>query len=279
MKQRNQRNRIDHLLPQGYLEGFTDPDAPGTLSVFDIKKRRWFESGPPAVGASRGYFDYFDYFDYSLESRPDQTADESFRRFEEDFPNVRRQMVAAGFTGWEQHLDFLLGYAQMLRARTQMFREQELKSFKGLELLRLKGPAAGEQSTFEYEPVPAEHRQELYRNMAITKVREQIANGPSWFGNFRWFLRYSDALLSPVVTCDNPIIVSGPVHDAKSCVNHENALIFFPLCWQACLIGSHVSCDPPTDIFDQRTLARIRSRYLTASCRFAYSPRRLDPLR
>lgn len=65
-----QRNRNDHLLPRGYPEGFTDPDPPGGLSVYNIEKREWFESGPRRVGASKGFYDY------SPESRPDQTADD-----------------------------------------------------------------------------------------------------------------------------------------------------------------------------------------------------------
>lgn len=155
----------------------------------------------------------------------------------------------------------------MLRARTLLFREQELRTFERSLLLRLKEPVAGQPNTFEYEPVPAEHRQELHRTMAITNMREQIANGPSrLLHDFSWLLRFTDGVLSPVITCDNPIF-GGPDRDA----------IFFPLCWQACLIGTRRGYDPPTDAFDQPTLARIRSHYLKANCRFAYSPKRLLP--
>ena len=36
------RNRLDHILPRSYLEGFTNPSKQGQLSVFDRRGRRWF---------------------------------------------------------------------------------------------------------------------------------------------------------------------------------------------------------------------------------------------
>src|SRR5271166_4101966 len=106
------RGRLDHLLPQGYLDGFTNPSKPGRLSVFSIERQQWFESAPRRVAAIKGFYDY------SPGSAPDQTADQAFKEIEDRFPNVRRELVASGFSGWQAHLDFLLQYAQMLRARS-----------------------------------------------------------------------------------------------------------------------------------------------------------------
>jgi hypothetical protein len=108
------RGRLDHLLPQGYLDGFTDPANPGQLCVYDVRRRRWFESGSARVAAIRGFYDY------SPGSAPDETADQAFKTFEERFPNVRRELIAENFTGWKSRLEFLLEYAQMLRARSEL---------------------------------------------------------------------------------------------------------------------------------------------------------------
>src|SRR5450631_2943444 len=116
------RGRRDHLLPQGYLEGFTNPSKPGTLSVFCIERQLWFESTPRQVAAIKGFYDY------SPGSAPDQTADQAFKEFEDRFPNVRRDLVANGFSRWQSHLDFLLRYAQMLRARSELFRKQSVSN-------------------------------------------------------------------------------------------------------------------------------------------------------
>lgn len=107
------RNRKDHLLPQGYLEGFTGQD--GFLEVYDIAQKRWFRSKPDGVAAIRGYFDY-------SEAKPNETADETFQQYEDTFPNLRRELFSTNFKDLKSHLDFLLRYMQMLRVRTQLFR-------------------------------------------------------------------------------------------------------------------------------------------------------------
>lgn|SRR5579864_6971468 len=96
------RARLDHLLPQGYLDGFTDPLVPVQLRVYDIQRQRWFESGMARVAAIKGFHDY------SPGSDPDETADESFKEFESAFPRVVRDLVATNFSRWREHLEFLL---------------------------------------------------------------------------------------------------------------------------------------------------------------------------
>jgi len=46
------RNRLDHIIPRSYLEGFANQD--GQVSVFDCRAKRWFEAAPAKVGAERG---------------------------------------------------------------------------------------------------------------------------------------------------------------------------------------------------------------------------------
>ena len=109
------RNRKDHLLPRGYLNGFTKN---GQLSVYDMVGKSWSENKPSEVGYIKGFFDY------CPNSDPDQTADESFQFFENNFPQLRKQFVASKFSGWKDHLEFFLKYAQMLRVRTELFRKK-----------------------------------------------------------------------------------------------------------------------------------------------------------
>jgi len=92
------RNRLDHILPQGYLEGFTSPEKPGRLWVFNIERGSWFESDPGRVAAERGYYDY------SEASEPGATADQAFAEFETNFPPIIRELVASimvpRYAGW-----------------------------------------------------------------------------------------------------------------------------------------------------------------------------------
>jgi hypothetical protein len=76
------RNRKDHILPQGYLDGFTGPD--GFLHVYDISAPKWsFRSKTENVACERAFYDY------SKGVNPDQTADQAFQEYEDYFPNLR----------------------------------------------------------------------------------------------------------------------------------------------------------------------------------------------
>jgi hypothetical protein len=79
------------------------------------------ESSPGSVAAERGYYDY------SEASEPDATADQAFAEFETSFPPLIRELVANAFSGWMKHCDFLVRYSQMLRARSDLFRQEVLK--------------------------------------------------------------------------------------------------------------------------------------------------------
>ena len=52
-------------------------------------------------------------------------------------------------------------------------------------------------------------------------------------------------------------------------------LIFFPLCWQACLIGSPAKFETDTDAFLPADLNRLQRLYLKSDCRFVYAPLRV----
>ncbi len=269
------RGRLDHLLPQGYLNGFTDPSIPGQLFVYDIRKQLWFESGTTRVAAIRGFYDY------SHGSDPDTTADEAFREFEEKFPNVVRELVGKGFSSWQEHLDFLLGYAQMLRARTELFREQDLAQARQATMVRVKevfqDPKTG-QTAIRYEPLTetGAELETLLRNMSITKMRGEIDKGAAFFSKMYWCLRVTGDRSDPVITGDNPVIVEGQAPTLGAALDDPRTLVFFPVCWQACLVGSPGSFKVDTDSFHACDLRRLRSRYLRTDGRFAYSPTRVS---
>ncbi len=269
------RGRHDHLLPQGYLKGFTDPSTPGQLSVYDTRKQRWFESGTARVAAIRGFYDY------SHGSDPDKTADESFRKFEEEFPNVVRELVGRDFLSWREHLDFLLGYAQMLRARTVLFREQELAQARQSTILQIKEVSQDSktgQTVIRYE-LPTETGAELetlLRNLSITRMRGEIDKGAAWFSKMHWCLRVTGDRADPVITGDNPIIVESQAATLGAAPADPSTLVHFPVSWQACLFGSPVRFTVDIDSFHARDLRRLRSLYLRTDGRFAYSPTRVS---
>jgi hypothetical protein len=86
------KNRKDHILPQGYLDGFTG--MKGLLQVFHIEERRWFPEGTAGVAWERGFYDYSDGVN------PDQTADEAFRASVITLNPAIRDRVKSGHREW-----------------------------------------------------------------------------------------------------------------------------------------------------------------------------------
>ena len=266
------RNRLDHILPQGYLEGFINFPDGGTLSVCGIREKRWFESGTRKVGAVRGFYDY------APGSPPDQTADECFARLEARFPIVRRELVLNGFSGWTSHLDFLLQYAQMLRARSILFREHALLKARGRTMFAVEEVVEdGDWTSLKVKPLELgdEDRAVLLRNMTITTMRGEIAQGAGLFSGLHWCLRFTSDSTHPVVTADDAVIMQGRMPTIEEAFSDRETLIFFPLCWQACLIGSPAKFDKETDAFVPSDLRMLQNIYLGSGCRFAYAPTRL----
>lgn len=276
--------RSDHILPRGYLEGFTDPSKKGRLYAFNIAQRRWFETRPGSIGAATGFYDY------ALNGNPDATADEVFSEFETHFPAMRRELVDTNFSAWTKHEDFLVRYSQMPRARSALFREQFLKDLQSATLLTMgdlvqtkpsenrPGETDFEYGYSDFNSKTDAHRDALFKNMSITKMRAEIGKGAGEFTGWHWCLRFTTDVTNPVVTADVAIalISSGPFSLGEA-MKHPESPCVFPLCWQACLIGSPCKFDVETDVIHPAQLAAFQRLYLHENdCRFAYSPQPLS---
>jgi hypothetical protein len=274
------RNRLDHILPRAYLEGFTIPSKEERLYTFNIEQRRWFETGTGNVAASHGFYDY------SLNGQPDATADQAFKEFEDNFPPLRRDLLATNFSYWTKHRDFLVRYSQMLRARSNLFREQVLKQADSSTFLTLgevlqtrpsvdrPGEIDVRYKYSDFEPETDERRDALFKNLSITEMRAEIAKGAGEFTGWHWCLRFTMDVAKPLITSDNAVglIGFGPPSLGEA-MTHPESLFIFPLCWQACLIGSPRKFDVETDAIAPSLLGDFQRLYLNENdCRFAYSP-------
>lgn len=270
------RNRLDHYVPQGYLEGFIGPSGQGQLSVFDREGNRWFESGTARIEAIKGFYDY------SEGSKSDQTADEAFRELETLFPEVRRELIKSGFVDWKKWLEILLRFGQMLRARSLLFREQSMAQSQTLTFLKVEEILPPEPSKTEpgklvtpiryspYVPAVAE-----LKNKTITEMRVEIDKGTTWMSDMHWCLRVTKNADDPFVTCDTPLVMEGRVPQDDA-LKDWGTLIFFPLCWQACLVGSPAKFDIETDAATSSDMRKFRALYLKSASRFVFSPIRID---
>jgi hypothetical protein len=276
------RNRLDHLLPQGYLEGFTAPSTPGQLSVFDCRDQRWFETGTAVVGAVRGFYDYTE------GTEPGQDADEAFANLETRFPAVRRDLFAGGVSDRRKHLDVLLAFAQMLRVRSELFRDQNMANDRRKPFMRIKEilpaePSKTDPGTFvtpirvePYRPDNDKEHELLLRNKAITDMRTEIAKGPTWMSDMHWCLRSCQNPADPFVTSDNAVVVQRCTPALEEALRDRETLIFFPICWQACLVGSPAKLDVETGALDPSDIRKVRGIFRQSAFRFVFSPLRVD---
>jgi hypothetical protein len=262
------RNRKDHILPQGYLDGFTGPD--GFLHVYDISAQKWsFRSKTENVACERAFYDY------SKDVNPDQTADQAFQEYEDYFPNLRREMVATNFSRWKRHLPFLFRYINQLRVRSRLFRQHVLQSFEQTPPM-VVGEVVIHSETgrtgLKLKPM-AQTGKELetaHNNLSISKMRADLLNVPPFFYDFDWCLRTTADINRPVIIADEPIRLE--IGSQERPYQHFETRIWFPLCWQACLIGSPKPQLPNTKAFSQDRLSELRQNYLRTNCMFAYSP-------
>ena len=256
----------------------------GRLCVFDTREQRWLPRpvSPTSVGAERGYYDY------SANAAPDATADQAFAELETKFPEIRREIVASGFVGWRHHLDFLLRYSQMLRARSKLFRTEFFRNANAATLLRVeevtgvrpsKTRPGGTDALIRYsllQPQGAE-RVTLLRNLSITQMREEMKRGGGEFARRHWCLRFTRDVAHPVITADNAVVlVAFGIASREEAALHPDTLLIFPVCWQACLIGRIAPIEPETEELAPSSLPDLYKVYLKdADSRFAYSPTRV----
>ena len=73
-------------------------------------------------------------------------------------------------------------------------------------------------------------------------MREEIKKGAAWMEGFHWQIRTTFDPYNPVVTSEAPLFVKNDGSLAGETMTMDvltrtTSLVYFPLCWQACLVG------------------------------------------
>lgn len=269
----SRKNRRDHYIPQSYLRGFIDPerlshDQP--LWHFDVINGIWSERSPREVGYRLGFYDYV------TSEVGVETADKAFAELESVYPRVRRELISTNFKKWKEYLDFLLRYIQMMRARSLLFFDQKNSEGKSLRAWVVQevnpdGKSVKVRSSTP-EPLPAQ----FIRNWTITQMREEIKKGAAWLNDFNWCLRCCESPADPFVISEIPVMAYGPSSSLKEALRSPETLLFFPLSWQACLIGSRQFFHEDTGVFLQEDMRKARKMYREKAELFILSPRQID---
>lgn len=105
---------------------------------------------------------------------------------------------------------------------------------------------------------------------------EEIEKGPAWLNDFNWCLRRCDSPELPFIISEQPLMAYGPHSQLLEALRDPETLLFFPVCWQACLIGSRRSFDVETDRFGNEDMRRFQRMYRESAELFLLSPTKID---
>jgi Protein of unknown function (DUF4238) len=272
------KGRRDHYLPQGYMRGFIDPareNLPQPLWHLDIPYQRWSMRSTKQIGHDTGFYDYAG---TAPELDSLESADDAFRELENDFPRIRGRLLAKHFRNWHKHLGLLLRYMQMIRARSPLFFAQKEDEGKALQTWTAKDVHADVKTLTLTSMEPAPPPAPFLKNRTITQMREEIQKGGSWLWDFNWALRFCDSVAEPFITSEAPLVAEGPATEISQALQHPETLLFFPLCWQACLIGSLQRFDLGTAKFSSEDMRTFRMKYRRFAQVFLISPAKLDDI-
>lgn len=266
------KNRRDHYLPQSYLRGFIDPQRVNhqqPLWYFDVPNRTWSERSPREIGYRKGFYDYAT-TEVGLE-----TADDAFAELERIYPVIRRELISNKFKTWKDHLDFLLRYIQMMRARSLLFFDQKHAEGKNLRALVIDEISPDRRSIKVRSMVPQMLPTDFIRNWTITEMRTEIQKGAAWLNDFNWALGYCESPSDPFVISEIPLMAQGRSLTSEQAMKDPETLLFFPLCWQACLVASRMFFHDETSIFVEYDMRMARKMYREKADLFILSPRQV----
>jgi hypothetical protein len=230
---------------------------------------------PKQVGFEHGMYDYAG-DDPALDEV--ESADDAFRELENEFQRVREWLVRRGFRNWHRQLGFLLRYMQMIRVRSPLYFEQRQAQGETLLASIIKEVHPVGETLTVSDPAPLSPHQ--IKNWTIANMREEIKQGAAWMEKFNWALRYTDSVEEPFVMTEAPLLVETAVlvNNIEEALQHEDSLIMFPICWQACLFGSQLRFHKGTDHAGYPDLLTFRRRYREHAKEFLLSPAILEDI-
>jgi len=164
----------------------------------------------------------------------------------------------------------------MMRARSLLFFENQQMDGKKLSAFVVEDVSADRKSVRVRSMTPEPLPPSFIKNWAITNMRTEIQKGAAWLSDFKWALRYCDSPALPFVASEQPFMAYGPRSSVAEALQDPETLLFFPLCWQACLVGSRQLFDIDTGKFGEEDMRRCEKMYRESAELFVISPTRLD---
>lgn len=93
---------------------------------------------------------------------------------------------------------------------------------------------------------------------------------------FHWTVRFSDDPHDPVITGEQPLFFRGEAPSLEDAIKRTDTYVFFPLCWQACLVGNLMPFPNDIERFAPDKLRSVRHMICSLSTDFVVSPQRIE---
>lgn len=273
------RDRKDHYVPQGYLRGFIDPerlknDRP--LWCLDKRRNHWVRKSPKQICHVVGMYDF------SNDAIDAEHADVTFKTMEDSFPAIRDGLQRRSFAGWQGNLDFLLPYMQMIRVRSPQFFVEQGQAVADSFLGRITS-IDETRTKITYDNSQPLTEDEVHDG-TLTKMREEFANGAAWMVDFHWQIRTTFDPRNPVVTSEQPLFVKGEKEQTEGAMTMDllrdaASEVYFPLCWQACIVGRAEPFGKDVETFEQPDLMQLRHIVAEMAPEYLISPQIIDGLK
>jgi hypothetical protein len=267
------RGRKDHYLPQGYLRGFIAPgreSLPRPLWCMRPHTGEWNYKSTAQIGYEVGFYDF------ANDALDAEHADTTFKEMENRFPLVRAQLSVTNFEGWQVHQDFLCRYMQMIRTRSPLYFQQKKAELATQYVWAVaKVDPSGTMITLENMEGRLLTANEIHDH-TLSKMRDEFKQGIGWMNEYYWTMRTTGDHQDPFVAGEQPLFLSSDVDSPTIVMQHPSTHIYFPLCWQACLIGKRTPWIEDTQTIAPDKLRVIRRIIRHKANKFVVSPRPID---
>jgi hypothetical protein len=266
------RNRKDHYVPQGYLRGFIDSaraknDRP--LWCLNKWRNQWERKSPKQICHAVGMYDF------ANDAIEAEHADVTFKRMEDQFPAILAALKVADFVEWKKHLDFLLVYMQMIRVRSPQFFIEQGQELTEATVATITSVDHAENK-ITYDNVRQLTEAEVH-DFTLTKMREEFKKGATWMTDFHWQIRTTSDPQNPVTTSEAPLFVKGVKTNTEramtmAILTDAGSEVWFPLCWQAALVGRTQPFEADRVTFREVELDELRHIITEMAPQYVISP-------
>ena len=165
---------------------------------------------------------------------------------------------------------------QMIRLRSPLYFQQKKTELATERIWTIASiDESGKKLTLESMEGRLMTQAEIHDH-ALSKMREEFKQGVGWISQFNWTVRITDDPQDPFVAGEQPLFLSSEDNLQTGVMQHPTTHLYFPLCWQACLVGKRSPWLDHTQTIASDKLRVIRRIVRQTAQKFIVSPQQVE---